>query len=105
MPARFSAKLVRWSEHPVLSKPLVIRGILPADGSPGRADLCLGDLLRQRAAMGGERERAALHAFEKLLAEALARALVADLRKDAEAHGMNRNAALSQADDDDQTPR
>jgi hypothetical protein len=25
----FSAKLVRWSEHPVLSKPPMIRGIIP----------------------------------------------------------------------------
>ena len=63
----FSAKLVRWSEHPVLSKPPVIRGIIPTDGSPGRVDISLGDQLRQRAAMGGERERAELAAFENLL--------------------------------------
>ena len=31
----FAAKLVRWSEHPVLSKPPMIRGIIPTDGSPG----------------------------------------------------------------------
>jgi len=49
----FSAKLVRWSEHPVLSKPPVIRGIISADGSPGRVDMSLGDQLRQRAAIGG----------------------------------------------------
>src|SRR5690349_15725701 len=55
--ALFSAKLVRWSEHPVLSKPPMIRGIIPTDGSPGRVDMSVGDQLRQRAAMGGERER------------------------------------------------
>lgn len=27
-------KLVRWSEHPVLSMPPVIRGIISTDGSP-----------------------------------------------------------------------
>ena len=63
----FSAKLVRWSEHPVLSKLPVIRGIIPADGSPARVDMSVGDQLRQRAAMGGERERAELAAFEALL--------------------------------------
>jgi hypothetical protein len=61
----FSAKLVRWSEHPVLSKPPVIRGIIPTDGSPARADMSIGDQLRQRAAMGGETERAELAAFER----------------------------------------
>ena len=66
----FSAKLVRWSEHPVLSKPSVIRGIIPTDGSPARVDMSVGDQLRQRAAMGGERERAELAAFEALLATA-----------------------------------
>ena len=54
----FSTKPVRWSEHPVLSKPPMIRGIIPTDGSPGRVDMSVGDQLRQRAAMGGERERA-----------------------------------------------
>ena len=63
----FSAKLVRWSEHPVLSKPPVIRGIVLIDGSPGPVDMSLGDQLRQRAAMGGGRERAELVAFEALL--------------------------------------
>ena len=43
----FSAKLIRWSEHPVLSKPPVIRGIIPTDGSPARVDMSVGDQLRQ----------------------------------------------------------
>lgn len=83
----FSAKLVRWSEHPVLSKPPVIRGIIPADGSPARVDMSVGDQLRQRAAMGGERERVELAAFESLLSKCIADALVAKLRNEAEAHG------------------
>lgn len=85
----FSAKLVRWSEHPVLSKPPTIRGIIPTDGSPGRVDMSVGDQLRQRAAMGGERERAALAAFEALLSKCIADALVAQLRKEADAHGVD----------------
>ena len=85
----FSAKLVRWSEHPVLSKPPVIRGIISTDGSPGRMDMSLGDQLRQRAAMGGERERAALAAFEAVLSKCIADVLVAELRKEAEAHGVD----------------
>ena len=85
----FSAKLVRWSEHPVLSKPPVIRGIIPADGSPARVDMSIGDQLRQRAAMGGERERAELAAFEALLSKCIADALVAQLRKEAHAHGVD----------------
>lgn len=80
----FSARLVRWSEHPVLSKPIVIHGTISADGSPGRVDLSLGEQLRQRAAMGGERELAQLAAFEGLLAKWIASALVAELRKEAE---------------------
>ena len=75
----FSAKLVRWSEHPVLSKPPVIRGIIPTDGSPAQVDMSVGDQLRQRAAMGGERERAVLAAFEALLSKCIADALVAKL--------------------------
>src|SRR5688500_5021031 len=85
----FSAKLVRWSEHPVLSKPPVIRGIIGTDGSPGRVDMSVGDQLRQRAAMGGERERAELAAFEALLSNCIADALVAEVRKEAEAHGVH----------------
>lgn len=78
----FSAKLVRWSEHPVLSKPIVVRGIISTDGSPARVDMSLGAQLRQRAAMGGEKERAELTAFETLLATCIANALVAELRKE-----------------------
>lgn len=85
---QFSAKLVRWSEHPVLSKPPVIRGMIPTDGSPGRVDMSVSDQLRQRAAMGGERERAELAAFEALLSKCIADALVAEVRKEADAHGV-----------------
>ena len=85
----FAAKLVRWSEHPVLSKPPMIRGIIPTDGSPGRVDMSVGDQLRQRAAMGGERERAELAAFEALLSRCIADALVAQLRKEADADGVD----------------
>ena len=85
----FSTKLVRWSEHQVLSKPPVIRGIIPTDGSPARVDMSVGDQLRQRAGMGGERECAELAAFEALLSKCIAEALVAQLRKEAEAHGVD----------------
>lgn len=85
----FPAKLVRWSEHPVLSKPPVIRGIISPDGSHGRLDMSLGDQLRQRAAMGGERERAELAAFEARLSQCIADALVALVRKEAEVHGVD----------------
>ena len=79
----FSPKLVRWSEHPVLSKPLEIRGIISTDGSPARVDMSLGDQLRERAAMGGDKERAELAAFEELLAKWIANALVAELHRQA----------------------
>jgi hypothetical protein len=39
--------------------------------------------------MGGERERAELAAFEALLSKCIADALVAPLRKEAEAHGLD----------------
>lgn len=45
----------------------------------------LGAQLRQRAAMGGEKERSELAAFEALLSKWLAEALVAELRKEAQA--------------------
>ena len=73
----------------MLSKPPVIRGIIPTDGSPARVDMSVGDQLRQRAAMGGERERAEFAAFEALLSKCIADALVAQLRKEAEAHGVD----------------
>ena len=80
----FSAKLVRLP-HPVLSKPVAIRGIIPTDGQPARVDMSVGDQLRQRAAMGGEKERAALAAFEELLAKCIADAVAAELHKEADA--------------------
>lgn len=66
-----------------------VRGIIPTDRSPARVDMSVGDQLRQRAAMGGERERAELAAFEALLSKCIADALVADVRKEAEAHGVD----------------
>lgn len=99
----FSAKSVRWSEHPVLSKPPVIRGIISTDGSPGRVDMSLGDQLRLRAAMGGERERAELAAFEALLSKCIADALVAQLRKEAEAHGVDVLSCVARDRSNDQT--
>lgn len=80
----FSVKVVRLAEHPVLSGPLTIQGIIPADGQPGQVDMSVGDQLRQRAAMGGEKERAELTVFEELLSKCIAEAIVADLQKEAE---------------------
>lgn len=51
--------------------------------------MSVGDQLRQRAAMGGERERAELAAFEALLSKCIADALVEEVQKEAEAHGMD----------------
>ena len=65
----------------MLSKPPVIRGIFPTDGSPARVDMSVGDQLRERAAMGGERERAEFAAFEALLSNCIADALVPQLRR------------------------
>ena len=78
-----------WSVHPVLCKPVVIRGIVSADGTPGRSDLSVGEQLRQRVAMGGEKERAELAAFESLLAKSIANAFVAELREEAAAHDVD----------------
>ena len=85
----FSAKLGRLPDHPVLSKPLTIQGIISADGQSTQVDMAVGDLLRQRAAMGGEKERAELAAFEELLSKCIADAILAELHKEAEAHGMD----------------
>jgi hypothetical protein len=85
----FSAKLSTWSAHPVLSKPVMLRGVVTTDGSPGRWDLSLGEQLRQRAAMGCEKERAELAAFDAMIAKWIADALVAQLRKEAAAHGVD----------------
>jgi hypothetical protein len=51
--------------------------------------MSVGDRLRLRAAMGGDRERAELAAFEALWSKCIADALVAKLRKEAEAHGVD----------------
>jgi hypothetical protein len=80
---------LRWSEHPVLSKQLVIQGEVSVDGSDSRGDMSLEDQLRQRAAMGGEKERAELAAFEALWTKFIADALVAELRREAEVHGVD----------------
>jgi hypothetical protein len=85
----FSPTIVTWSAHPVLSKPITIRGIISTNGSPGRSDLSIGEQLRQRAAMGGEKERAELAAFETLMAKCIADALVAQLRKEAAEQGVD----------------
>lgn len=79
----FSAELVRLRESPV-DKALTIRGIIPADVQHENAEMSLGDQLRQRAAMGGEKERAELAAFEELLSKCIADAVVAELHKQAE---------------------
>jgi hypothetical protein len=85
----FAAKLVRWSEHPVLAKPVILRGLIRSDGCPGPHDLRVSDQLRQRAAMGGAKERAGLAAFENLLASSIAEALVTELQQVAAAHGVD----------------
>ena len=51
--------------------------------------MSLGDQLRQRAALGGEKERAQLAAFEELLSKCIADAVVAVLHKEAEAAQMD----------------
>ena len=99
----FSAKLARWSEHPVLSKSVVLRGTISTDGSPSRVDMSLEDQLRQRAAIGGERERAELVAFEALLSKWIAAALVSKLRKEADAHGVDVLTWLARDSSKDQT--
>jgi hypothetical protein len=85
----FSPKIVMWSAHPVLSKPVTMRGIISTNGAPGRSDLSIGEQLRQRAAMGGEKERAELAAFENLMARCIAAALLAQLQKEAAAQGVD----------------
>jgi hypothetical protein len=99
----FSATLIKWTEHPVLSKPPMIRGWIPADGSLGRGDLSLGDQLRQRAAMGGEKERAELVAFEELIAKWLADVVIAQLEKEAAAHGVDVGTWLARPADSDES--
>jgi hypothetical protein len=65
----------------VLSKPLILRGFVATNGE-SRHDLTLHDQLQQRAAMGGPRERQELAAFETIIAEALASALVANILRE-----------------------
>ena len=87
--ALFTAKLVTLDAHPVLSNPPTIRGMVSVDGSGSRHDLTLHEQLIQRASMGGPRERAPLAHFEEVFAEALASALVAQLRKEAGEQGVD----------------
>ena len=63
---------------------LTIQGIIPADVQSARVDMSVGDQLRRRAAMGGEKERAELAAFEALLSSCIADAVVTELQKEAE---------------------
>jgi hypothetical protein len=49
----------------------------------------MGEQLRQRAAMGAEKERAELAAFDPLLGKSIADAMVAQLREEAAAHGVD----------------
>src|SRR5262249_21641178 len=85
----FSPKLVKWDEHPVLSKLPTLRGIVSVDGRGSRHDLTLHEQLTQRASMGGDRERAALAHFEEVFTEALVGALVAQLKEEAAAHSVD----------------
>jgi len=55
--------------------------------------------------MGGERERAELAAFEALLSKCIAEALVAEMRKEAEAHGVDVLTWLARDRSKDQTYR
>jgi hypothetical protein len=87
VPPLFEAKLTQWVEHPVLSKPVMFRGIVGKEVS--RTDLSVHEQLQQRAAMGGARERVQLEGFEALIARTLANAFVDHLRKEAAAHGVD----------------
>lgn len=53
--------------------------------------------------MGGERERAALAEFEGLLSKGIADALMAQLQKEAEAHGVDVLTWLARDRQKDQT--
>jgi hypothetical protein len=68
---------------------MMLCGVVSTDGSPGRGDLSLGAQLRQRAAMGGEKERGELAAFETLMAGCIADAHVAQLQEEAAVHGVD----------------
>jgi hypothetical protein len=99
----FAPKLLRWSEHPVLSKPPIIRGIIPTDGSPARVDMSVGDQLRQRAAMGGERERAELTAFDALLSQCVADALRRPIAEGSGRARSGRGSWLTRAEEQEAT--
>lgn len=85
----FSARLITWEEHPVLSKPPMICGFVSADGHGSRHDLTLHEQLIQRASIGGPRERAALAHFEEMFVETLVSAVVSELEKEAAEHGVD----------------
>jgi hypothetical protein len=63
--------------------------------------MSVGDQLRQRAAMGGERERVELAAFEALLSKCIADALVAEMRKETEAPGADVLMSLTRDESED----
>ena len=67
--------------HPVLSNLITLRGTISTTTGESRTDLSVHEQLQQRAAMGGPQERQALVAFEEVFVNALASALVAQLRK------------------------
>lgn len=81
--------------HPVLSTPIVLTGIVGLDGPIiQRPRFTLDDHLRQRAAMGGAREQAALEKFESIFTKWLASALVAAIqREDAACAACGQNCA------------
>jgi hypothetical protein len=55
--------------------------------------------------MGGERERAELAGFEKLMAEWIANALVAQIRAEAAAHGVEVGTWLARETKSEEPPR
>lgn len=86
----FSATLVRWLEHPVLSRPPAIDGVISIRLEPSRnVSMSVGDQLRQRAAMGGVGEQAQLAAFEEMLSRCLADAIAAEMQMEAVARDVD----------------
>jgi hypothetical protein len=84
----FAAKLVRWSEPGAVQAPDDSRNY------PDRWFAWASGHVRWRSieaasCNGSERERAELAAFEALLSKCIADALVAQLRKEADAHGVD----------------
>jgi hypothetical protein len=84
----FEAKLTQGAEHPVLSKPVTLRGAVSKDGA-SRTDFSVHEQLQQRAAMGGPRERAQLEVFEALIVKTLTNAFVDHIRREAAVHGVD----------------